>query len=69
MVLAIGTCDGEPEVTRLDQGTARVEVEVTSTRHDPGDAGLDLLTVELESPLADRELIDLSTGAVVDRAG
>lgn len=67
VVLTIDTCNGEPEITSLGQGVERVEVAVTCTSHDPGDGCLDLLSVDLESPLGDRDLVDLSTGRVVDR--
>jgi hypothetical protein len=42
-----------------------VEVEVTSTVTDPGDACLDTIDVALDAPLGDRELVDLTSGRTI----
>ncbi len=63
--LAVSSCNGEPEITSLTQGATRVEVEVTSTVTDPGDACLDTIDVALDAPLGDRELVDLTSGRTI----
>lgn len=69
VVLVVRTCHGDPEVTRLVQGESRIEVAVTSTTTDPGDACLDEVPVELDAPLDGRVVIDASTGSTVERVG
>ncbi len=67
--LSVFSCNGEPEVTRLEEGVDEVRIEVTSTTPGPGRSGdgcLDLLDVTLQAPLGDRALIDLSRGVVVE---
>jgi hypothetical protein len=63
--LAVSSCNGDPEITSLTQGGTRVEVEVTSTVTNPGDACLDTIDVVLDEPLGDRELVDLTSGRTV----
>jgi hypothetical protein len=63
--LAVSSCNGAPEVTSLVQGGTRVEVEVTSTVTNPGDACLDTIDVVLDEPLGDRELVDLTSGRTI----
>lgn len=61
----VSSCNGEPEVTRLEQTADEVRVEVTSSVPAPGWGGndcLDQLTVELDEPLGDRPLVDLTSG-------
>ena len=67
--LGVASCNGEPEVTELVEEDDEVRVEVTSTVSNPGDACLDLVEVELQAPLGDRRLIDLSSGKQVIPAG
>lgn len=63
--LYVDSCNGEPEVTVLEQTDAEVRVEITSTTPAPGWGGndcLDGLELTLDAPLGDRALVDLSTG-------
>jgi hypothetical protein len=60
--LSVMSCHGSPEVTQLSQDDQRVRIEVTSTVTDPGDACLDLLTVQLDAPLESRDVVDLTSG-------
>ena len=72
--LIVGSCNGDPEVTALEQTADEVRIEVTSTIPGPGwggDACLDPLDVVLDAPLGDRALIDLTRGGsptVYDRS-
>jgi hypothetical protein len=59
--VGVMSCHGEPEITRLTQGDERVEVEVTATISTPGDACQDRLTVVLDAPLGDRDVVDLTS--------
>lgn len=66
--LIVGSCNGDPEVTVLEQTDTEVRVEVTSTTPAPGWPGedcLDGLELTLDTPLGDRTLVDLSTGDAV----
>lgn len=66
--LTIGSCNGDPEVTVLEQTDTEVRIEVTSTTPAPGWPGedcLDGLELTLDAPLGDRTLVDLSTGDTV----
>jgi hypothetical protein len=69
VVLGVLSCHGKPEVTVLSEDDQRVGVAVTATRTDPGDACMDQIEVVLESPLADRELVDLTSGGTVEVTG
>ena len=65
----VASCNGDPEVTVLEEATTEVRVEITSTTAAPGWPSpdcLDGLEVTLDAPLAGRTLIDLTTGDVVD---
>lgn len=66
--LTVGSCNGEPEVTVLEQTDDEVRVEITSSTPAPGWPGedcLDGLELTLDAPLGDRTLVDLSTGDTV----
>ena len=66
--LIIGSCNGDPEVTALEQTGTEVRIEVTSNTPAPGWPGedcLDGLELTLDAPLGDRTLVDLSTGNTV----
>ena len=63
--LTVGSCNGDPEVTALEQTDTEVRVEVTSTTPAPGWPGEDCLDgVELtfDAPLGGRTLVDATTG-------
>ena len=60
--LGVMSCHGDPEITELSQDDEQVRIEVTSTVTDPGDACMDLLTVDLDAPLGDRAVVDLTSG-------
>ena len=62
IAFGVPSCNGEPEVARLEQTSTRVRVEVVSTVHPDGDSCADSIRVELESPLGDRDVIDLGGG-------
>ncbi|GIG30462.1 hypothetical protein [Cellulomonas marina] len=65
------SCNGEPEVTRLEENHDEVRLEITSTTAAPGwgsDECLDGLAVTLQEPLGDRALVDLSSGETVHAA-
>ena len=66
--LHVDSCNGEPEVTVLEQTDDEVRVEITSTTPAPGWGGddcLDGLELSLDAPLGNRALVDLSTGDLV----
>ena len=66
--LVVASCNGEPEVTVLEQTDAEVRLEVTSTTPAPGWPGedcLDGLEVTLDAALEDRRVVDLTTGEAV----
>lgn len=66
--LTVGSCNGEPEVTVLEQTDTEVRIEVTSTTPAPGWPGedcLDGLELTLDAPLRDRALVDVTTGEAV----
>lgn len=68
LVIAVGSCKAEPEVSILEQDSDAVRVKVVSTvpAHPDGSADcLDLLEVVLEDPLGDRVLVDLTSGKEV----
>lgn len=65
----VWSCNGEPEVTALEETDGEVRLEVTSTVAAPGWASqdcLDGIEVTLAAPLGDRTLIDITTGDAVD---
>lgn len=66
--LTVGSCNGEPEVTVLEQTDTEVRVEITSTTPAPGWPGedcLDGLELTLDAPLGGRTLVDVTTGDTV----
>ena len=67
--VSVPSCNGDPEVTALEESDAQVRLEVTSTVATPGWPSqdcLDGIEVTLEAPLGDRTLVDITTGDVVD---
>lgn len=67
--LVPASCNGDPQVTALEETSDAVRVEVTATVPAPGWGGedcLDAFTIVLEAPLGERTLVDLSTGHVVE---
>lgn len=64
--IEVPTCNGEPEVTLLEEADDEVRVEVVSQgQRGGGDDCLDGVQVELDRPLGDRELIDVTSGRTV----
>lgn len=59
IAFGVASCNGEPEIARLEETSTQVRVEVVSTVHPDGDSCADSIRVELESPLGDRDVIDL----------
>lgn len=67
----VASCNGDPELTALEETEGEVRLEVTSTVAAPGWASqdcLDGIEVTLDAPLGDRTLVDITTGNVVDVA-
>lgn len=64
--LGLPSCNGEPEVTRLEENTREVRIEVVSTVHPDGDACADSIEIQLADALRDRPVIDLATGDRVE---
>lgn len=64
--LALPSCNGDPELTRVEENAREVRVEVVSTVHPDGDACADGIEVQLADPLRDRPVIDLTTGDRVE---
>jgi hypothetical protein len=60
--IEVPSCNGNPEVTDLDQADDAVTVEVTTTTRREGDDCLDAVTIDLDEPLGDRHLIDGKSG-------
>jgi hypothetical protein len=60
--LGVLSCHGAPVVTGLSQDDGQVRIEVTSTVSAPGDACMDVLTVDLDAPLGNRAVVDLTSG-------
>ena len=67
LLLIVGTCQGNPELTQLEQTDSEVRVAVVSTIHhfQGGNACQDSVEVALEEPLAQRQVIDLASGTTV----
>ncbi|MDX1659120.1 MAG: hypothetical protein R3343_09900 [Nitriliruptorales bacterium] len=63
--IEVPTCNGEPEVTKLEETNDEVRVEVVSQRQRGGDDCLDGVQVELDRPLGDRALIDVTSGRAI----
>ena len=64
--IEVPTCNGEPEVTILEEDEAEVRVEVVSQRQrGEVPSCLDTVQVELSQPLGDRELIDLTSDRAI----
>jgi hypothetical protein len=60
--LTIPSCFGDPELTNLDEDDEIVRVEVVTTILDEGPACADVLRVELDDPLGDRQVVDATSG-------
>lgn len=68
LLVVVGTCGGEPTVTKLDQTAAEVRIAVESTTRLLASAHNDCqdgVEVHLDAPLGDRVLIDGSNGHAV----
>ncbi|NCT92408.1 hypothetical protein GXB85_15845 [Cellulomonas sp. APG4] len=62
------SCNGEPEITALEETADQIRLELTATIPAPGNAGdgcLDTVMVPLEQPLGDRALTDVTSGKTV----
>lgn len=60
--LEVPSCNGDPVLEELVEESEVVRLRIVTTQSDPGDACLDSLEVELEEPLGDRDLIDMTSG-------
>lgn len=70
IVVGVEGCDGTAELAEVHETPTTVEVRVTGGGGVPGgDACAESLEVELDEPLGDRQVVDLSTGALVEREG
>lgn len=61
--IEVDTCNGNPEITLLEEAADEVRVQVSSRRlgGDSKDC-LDGVSIELEEPLGSRPLIDITSG-------
>ncbi|GGC07663.1 hypothetical protein [Cellulomonas carbonis] len=62
------SCNGEPEVTLLEETRDEIRLQITATVPAPGwpgDGCLDTVAVPLEQPVDDRTLTDATSGAAV----
>lgn len=68
LMLTVGTCGGDPELSKLEETATQVDVEVVSTvpRFRGSNDCLDVVEVTLPQPLGQRQVVDLATGQVVD---
>jgi hypothetical protein len=66
----VPSCHGDPEVVDLEERPDRVLVEVVTTQVRSGDRMdcQDVVLIELERPLGDREVIDAVSGSSLDVA-
>lgn len=64
LVFTVPSCNGDPELTDLDESTDEVRVEITTTQVVRGAAAmcLDSLDIELTEPLGDRTVVDVTSG-------
>jgi hypothetical protein len=65
IVVSVYSCKGHPEITTLIQDKETVSVEITSTVLNPSEDCEDALGIELDEPLGDRRLIDLTSGTTI----
>lgn len=67
LMLIVGTCQGDPELIRLEETDSEVHVAVVSTvpHFRGGGDCLDVVDVQLRQPLAERLLVDLTTAKTV----
>lgn len=63
--LSLPSCLGEPGLTSLTQDDEAVTVEVVATVVDEGPACSDVLRVELDEALGDRDVMDATSGEAV----
>lgn len=63
--LGVPSCNGDPVLDELVEEPDVVRLQVVSTVTNPGDGCLDSLEVELDAPLGDRELVDMTSGAQI----
>ena len=62
--LGVPSCNGDPELMRLEEGADQVRVQVVTTTHSgPGDGCLDTVEVKLREPIGSREVVDITSGA------
>jgi hypothetical protein len=64
--LSLGACNAEKNEATVTEDESSVTVRVVSTNPSEGEDCADGVTVELDEPLGDRELIDATTGAHVE---
>lgn len=65
--LALRSCGGDPELSKLEETPTEVRIEVVADTDDgPTCAAAEELEVELEEPLADRRVVDLVSGEVLE---
>jgi hypothetical protein len=71
LALVVHSCNGDPEISDLDETDDHVRVEViaSSTPLSGGGDCLDLVEISLQEPLGDRVLIDADDGETVDVIG
>jgi hypothetical protein len=64
--LSLGACNAEKNEATVTEDESSVTVRVVSTNPSEGEDCADGMTVELDEPLGNRELIDATTGAHVE---
>ena len=60
--LTLPSCLGQPRLTGITQDDEAVTVEVVTTVAGEGPACADVLRVELDEPLGDRQVVDATSG-------
>lgn len=63
--VGVPSCNGDPVLDEIVEEPDVVRLRVVSTVTNPGDACLDSLEVELDEPLGDRDLVDMTSGAQI----
>lgn len=65
LALGVGSCNGNPTVTEFEEADNEVRVAVVATTYSEGPECGDVVNVELDEPLGDRVVVDLTTGQTV----
>lgn len=63
--LGVPSCNGDPVLDEIVEDPDVVRLRVVSTVTNPGDACLDSLEVQLDEPLGNRDVVDMTSGAQI----